>query len=255
MAAAFSCGLHDMDGQRDGIGTKRDWFSRGARASISIPGFILMATVLGFVGLARETGVTHAQSVFMTAAIWALPGQVVLVGTILSGASLPAAALAVGLSSVRLMPMVVVLMPELRTSRSPRWALYLASHFIAVTSWVIALERLPGVPKDMRLAYYLGLGSTLSFGSVIVVALAYPAMGNLPPVAGGALFMLTPIYFLTSLWGSARERASHIAMGAGLVLGPVFHVAIPQVDLLAAGTVGGGLAYACHKLRRRSAKP
>ena len=43
------------------------------------------------------------------------------------------------------------------------------------------------------------------------------------------------MYFLTSLWGSARERASHIAMVLGLVLGPVLHRVVPGFDLLAAG--------------------
>jgi hypothetical protein len=58
------------------------------------------------------------------------------------------------------------------------------------------------------------------------------------------------MYFLTSLWGSARERAGHVAMVLGLVLGPVFHVLSPRFDLVAAGVLGGGLAYAFHRARR-----
>ena len=50
----------------------------------------------------------------MVGMVWALPAKVVLVGAILSGASLPAAAFAVALSSIRLTPMVVALVPELR---------------------------------------------------------------------------------------------------------------------------------------------
>ena len=50
---------------------------------------------------------------------------------------------------------------------------------------------------------------------------------------------------------SARERAGHVAMVSGLVLGPVFHVALPGFDLLAAGLVGGGIAYTWHRLAAR----
>jgi hypothetical protein len=44
-------------------------------------------------------------------------------------------------------------------------------------------------------------------------------------------------------------------MVLGLVLGPVFHVVSPRFDLVAAGVVGGGLAYAFHRLARRKRAP
>ena len=59
----------------------------------------------------------------------------------------------------------------------------------------------------------------------------------------GALFFLTPVYFLTSLWATARDRIVKIAMVFGLALGPLFHLVAPQFDLLFAGVVGGTLAY------------
>ena len=139
----------------------------------------------------------------------------------------------------------------MRTERTPRRVLYLLSHFVAVTSWVIALERLPGVPRSMRTTYYAGLGGTLVVGNMVVVAAVYAVADKLPPTVSAALLLLTPMYFLTSLWGSAREWAGHVAMGLGLVLGPLFHMVAPQVDLLAAGIIGGGGAYALHLIVRR----
>jgi hypothetical protein len=59
------------------------------------------------------------------------------------------------------------------------------------------------------------------------------------------------MYFLTSLWGSARERAGHIAMVLGLALGPAFHLVMPGLDLLAAGLLGGAAAYAWHRMSSR----
>lgn len=225
------------------------WYLRGVRRCFSIPGLVLVSAFVGFAGLAREAGLTLEQTVFMTGIVWALPAQVVLAGAVLAGNSLPAAALAVALSSVRLAPMVVALMPEMRTGRTRPWVLYFLSHFVAITSWVLAMETFRQVPRAMRTAYYAGLGSTLVLVNMGVVTLVFLLASRLPPPLAAALFFLTPIYFLTSLWGSARERAGHVAMVLGLVCGPVFHVLMPGFELLAAGIVAGGASYAWHRLR------
>ncbi|MBL8582714.1 MAG: AzlC family ABC transporter permease [Rhizobiaceae bacterium] len=227
------------------------WYGRGMLAAFSIPGLILSSAFIGFAGLAKEAGFSLTQTVFMTGIVWALPAKVVLVGAILSGASLPAAAFAVALSSVRLMPMVVALMPELRGPHTRKWVLYLLSHCVAVTSWVLAMERLPRVPRTMRTTYYGALGSTLVLFNMGVVAVVYAVADRLPDSVLAALFLLTPMYFLTSLWGSARESAAHFAMAFGLVLGPVMHVLVPGFDLLVAGIAGGAGAYVMHRLRAR----
>ncbi len=229
------------------------WYLRGVAAAVSVPGLILASAFIGFAGLAKEAGLTLVQTVFMVGMVWALPAKVVLVGAIMTGASLPAAAFAVALSSIRLAPMVVALVPELRGPNTPRWVLYFLAHFVAVTSWVLAMERLRGIPPAMRTSYYAGLGSTLVLFNMLVVAVTYVVAENLPPMVSAALFMLTPMYFLTSLWGSARERAGHVAMVLGIVLGPLLHLVVPGFDLLGAGLIGGGVAFGLHVAARRRA--
>jgi predicted branched-subunit amino acid permease len=236
-------------------GSAPRWFLRGVATAYSIPGLILVSAFVGFAGLAKETGLSLVETLFMVAVVWALPAKVVLIGAILSNASILAAAFAVALSSIRLMPMVVALVPEMRTEKTRPWVLYALSHFVAVTSWVLALDRFRHVPPAMRTTFYAGLGGTLIVNNMIVVALVYTLAQSLPPAASAALFLLTPMYFLTSLWGSARERAAHVAMVLGLGLGPVFHVLVPGFDLLAAGLIGGGAAYGWHRLARRRAAP
>lgn len=236
-------------------GSARRWFLRGIAAAFSVPGLILVSAFVGFAGLAKDTGLTVIETVFMVGVVWALPAKVVLIGAILSKASILAAAFAVALSSIRLMPMVVALVPEMRTPQTRPWVLYSLSHFVAVTSWVLALDRFRKVPVEMRTTFYAGLGGALVVNNMIVVAVVYLLAERLPPVASAALFLLTPMYFLTSLWGSARERAAHMAMVLGLCLGPVFHVLLPGFDLLAAGLTGGLAAYAWHRMGKRKAAP
>lgn len=227
------------------------WYLRGVRRCFSIPGLVLVSAFIGFAGLAREAGLSLLQTVFMTGAVWALPAQVVLIGAVLAGNSLFAAAFAVALSSVRLAPMVVAITPEMRTEKTRPWVLYCLSHFVAVTSWVLAMESFKSVPRAMRTAYYTGIGSTLVLVNMGVVATVFLLAERLPPQLTAALFFLTPLYFLTSLWGSARERAGHVAMVLGLAIGPVFHILLPGFDLLAAGAIGGSVAYFWHRARVR----
>ena len=64
------------------------------------------------------------------------------------GAGLLESSLAVGLSSVRLLPMVVALLPMLKTPGMRTWKLLLPAHFTAVSMWVEALRLLPLQPRE-----------------------------------------------------------------------------------------------------------
>ena len=119
----------------------------------SIPAFILMTAHVGFAGFASENGVSLLQATFMVATIWALPANIVLIGAISGGYSLIGAAVAVALSSIRLMPMVAAFIPEMRGPKTRRITLLLLSHFIAVTAWVMGMERFRHIPRDMRVSF------------------------------------------------------------------------------------------------------
>lgn len=219
------------------------WALRGMRQVLSAPALILIVAHLGFAGLAREAGVTWMQASFMVFTIWALPANLILLGAVTAGLSLAATAFAIGLSSLRLMPMVIALMPDLRGPRSRRSTLFLLSHFIAVTAWVVALENLPRVPRDMRTTFFAGFAITLTSINTLVVAFAFNLMGQLPALATGALAFFTPVYFLTSLFGSARETASRLALLTGMLAVPVANWLAPEFDILVAGLVGGAVAH------------
>ena len=231
------------------------WFLRGARGIASLPAIILMSAFVGFAGFAVEAGVPMGETVFMTGIGWALPAKVLLVGSIIAGASLPAAFLTVTLSSIRLMPMVAALIPEIRSAKTPTWLLLLLSHFVAVTAWVFTMERINDVPREHRAAFFAGFGMTITSVNMILVAVVYSTVAVLPAMLAGALFFLTPVYFLTSIWASSRHRVVHIAMIVGMALGPLFHQVAPGFDILYAGLAGGTVAFLVDRALARRARP
>ena len=216
----------------------------------SIPAFILMGSFVGFGILCREAGLTVGQAMLMTGTIWAMPSQVVLVGAISSGAPLIVAALAVALSAVRLTPMVASWVPLVRGPGTSRLGLLILSHFIAVTSWVWSAMQLPAVPREDRLICYAGFALTLSLINLIITCASFLLASAMPPLVGGALYFLTPIYFITALTAASRHLAERLAMPIGIVLGPLFFYYQIGLDLVWAGLLGGTMAYIADYLFR-----
>lgn len=228
------------------------------RGVFSLPALILITSFVGFSAFAVESGVTRGEAVFMTLSIWALPAKVILVGSMASGAGLLACFLAVTLSSIRMMPMVASLIPDLKTEKTPTWLLLIISHFVAITAWVFATQNLGKVPREHRVAWFAGFGATLTAANTAVVALCYGLVSAFPPSVAGLLFFLTPVYFVGSIWVSSRQAVTRIAFIVGVIGGPLMAVLVPEFDILIAGIGGGTLAYLIERYvvrpKRRKAK-
>jgi predicted branched-subunit amino acid permease len=227
------------------------WFFRGMRGVISLPAIILMTSYVGFSAFALESGLTRGEAVVMTLFVWALPAQMILIGTMSGNAHIAASFLAVTLSSIRMMPMVASIMPEMRTQKTPVGILLFLSHFIAITSWVFASTYLSKVPRQHRVVYFAGFGITLTLTNALLVGVSYGIVSQFPPLVAAALFMLTPVYFISSIWASARQPVVKLAFVIGVVMGPVLALVTPEFDVLYAGIGGGSVAYLIDRVRRK----
>jgi predicted branched-subunit amino acid permease len=228
------------------------WFLRGAwAAATSIQGAVLFAAMIGFGGLCRGVDFPLGAALLSVLLVWALPAQVLLVGGYAAGNAAPAIALAVGLSSVRLFPMAASLIPYLRGQRSGMGAQMLAAHFVAVTAWVEGMRRLPELPLDGRLPFFLGLGSTLVLSSAVSTLIGFQLASALPIWLAAGLLFLTPLSFLIQLANNARDLVDRLALGFGLVLAPFIAEVGGRLDLLWTGLVGGGAAWALHRFLKR----
>lgn len=228
----------------------RTAFLHGFAIIREVPAIILGATGAGFGALAHDAGLAFGPVVFMSFVFYATPAQVVLIDQLARGASLLAAAFAIALTAVRLLPMTVSLMPLLRSPDVPRWQYVWAAHYIAVTCWTEAFRRLPRLPPRLRMGHFLGLGTGLVTSLMIGTAIGYALAGVVPPVLTSALLFMTPLYFMMSLVQGARQTTDWTAIAAGLLLGPMLFIAAPGFDLLLSGLIGGTIAFLVGEGRR-----
>ena len=227
-------------------------FAWGVRSVTStVLTLVLFATYLGIGALAHDTHFSLGWVLASTAFVWAGPAQIILISTLGSGATVVQAAIAVAVSGIRLFPMVVSVLPMMRTRETKRRHLVLAAHFIAVTLWVECYRLLPQVPRNRRIAFTHGLGVGLLSVCLVATAIGYGLAANLPQLFGAAILLLTPLAFLLSTARNCRQLADILALGLGLALYPLAATLHSGVDILISGVSAGTIAYGVHWWRER----
>lgn len=226
----------------------------GMRDALSLPAWVVGFGLVGVGSLARDVGYPVDVAVLSTILVWAGPSQVIFFASIAAGAAWSAIALAVGFASLRFLPMTVAILPLLRRPGQGIAMQLLLAHYVAVTTWTEGLRRLPAIAPHQRTAYFLGFANTCMAVSAIGTFAGYYLLGALPVPLAAGLLCLTPIFFLASLTAGIRHRGDVIAMGLGLVLAPVFDRLIGGgFDLIISGVIGGSIAFALQRARRKPA--
>ncbi|HET6839558.1 MAG TPA: AzlC family ABC transporter permease [Bradyrhizobium sp.] len=225
-------------------------FAWGARSVAStVLTLVLFATYLGIGALAHDTHFSLAWALASTALVWAGPAQIILISTLGSGATAVQAAIAVTVSAIRLFPMVVSVLPMIRSPKTKRRHLILVAHLTAITLWVECFRFLPHVPRERRIAFIHGLGGGLVGVSLVATTIGYGLAANLSQLFAAAILMLTPLAFLFSTARNCRELADVVALISGLLLFPIAALLNSGVDILVSGVVAGTIAYGVHRWR------
>ncbi|UCE30669.1 MAG: AzlC family ABC transporter permease [Burkholderiales bacterium] len=226
-------------------------FRLGAREALGTPAAVLAAGFVGYGALAADGDFPVWLTLVSTMAIWALPGQLIMLE--MTGSAAPALAIlvAVSVSAVRFLPMTVSLMPVLRTGQRSGAPEFLAAHLLSMTGWVAAMRRTPELVEPARLPYFLGFALALWCGSIVATGLGYLVADALPPLSKAGFVFLSPVYFLLMLVSDARNRMMVLSLGLGAALGPLIYLASPQWSVVAAGLVGGTIAFLVHRAAGR----
>jgi predicted branched-subunit amino acid permease len=225
-------------------------FFAGFRAAWrSVLANVVIGTYIGIGALTQDFGFGPGWAVASTALVWAGPAQVILVSALGAGVAPVETALAVGVSSARLLPMVISLLPLIRRPQTPYRALVLPAHFTVVTMWIEALRLLPQVPREARIPFANGVGLGFMAAAQVGTLIGYYLATSLPALLTAGLLFLTPVSFLISTTRNCRLMSDWLALAFGLVLGPLMAAWQVGLDLLWSGVLGGSLAYGIHRLR------
>ena len=227
-------------------------FLLGVRTAFtSVFGFVIAFTYIGFGALCHDYGLSMGWAMLSTALQWAGPAQVLLVTGMGPGTALFETAVAVSLSSVRLFPIVVALIPVVRQETTRVWQLLIPVHFMAISVWIELMCAAPKFARGQRLPFCNGVGLTLlSIGGVHRGRLQHSGSSagrfcrwrhvrdaDLVPGIGG-----------TQRRGLLLDK---LALGLGIVIGPALAFSKVDFDLLWTGIIAGTLAYGVHRAQRR----
>ena len=220
------------------------WLGGVRSAWLSVFAYVLFGTYIGIGALAYDFNFSLVWVTLSTLLVWAGPAQVILISTLGGGAQLIEVAIAVGLSGVRLLPMVVALMPMLRGPNTKAYQLLLPAHFTAVSMWVESMRLTPQIAVERRIPFVNGLATGYLMSAMIATVLGYYLAARLPVLFTAALLFLTPMSFLVSIARNSNLLVDRLALICGLVLGPVLAYRNVELDVMWAGIAGGTIAYA-----------
>lgn len=235
---------------------ERSFALAGARAGIGLPAWIVGFSFLGVGSLARDAGHPLGAALLSTLLVYAAPAQLILYTALASGGLVLAAAISVGFSAIRLLPMTIAILPYLRRPGQSIAVQCLIAHPVAATVWIENMRRLPGTAPEGRLPFYAGFSTVCVGLCIVMTAVGFLLVGALPRPFAAGLMCLTPIYFTISMIAGARGLGDGLAIGLGLALLPVAGAVVGRdFDIVAAGLIGGTLAYAADALGRRRRAP
>jgi len=226
------------------------FFAGVGAAWSSVLAYVLIGTYVGIAALAHDFGFSLWWVVASTVLVWAGPAQVILISALGAGATPLETALAVGLSSARLLPMVISLLPLIKTPQTRGRELVLPAHLTAISMWIESLRLLPTWPRATRIPFANGLGVGFMLAAQAGTVLGFYLAAALPPILTAGLLFLTPMSFLISTTRNCRLASDWLALALGVVLGPVLAAWQVGLDLLWTGIVAGTVAYGVGRLRR-----
>ena len=212
------------------------------RDAVGFPSITLLASMTGFGSLVHESCLPFMMAIAATVGIWGLPGQLALVEMHVAGVSAFFVILGVALANARFLPMVVSFMPLMNVEGSrTRWNFALVQ-MLSINSWAAGLKRFPEIARKFRRRYYIVFAVICMSAGILGTVIGYFGVGLMPrPIALGLIFM-NPLFFAVLLAG-VQSRPSVIALIVGAPLGVMFHIVVPDLDLLLTGAVGGSLAF------------
>ena len=215
---------------------------RGAIDATGMPALVLFASMVGYGSMAREAGLTLWTAVASTGLTWGLPGQIAMVELYALGAPALAIIAASSAANARFLPMVLSVMPLFNEALPRKRWRYAVAHFMSLNPWAAIMRRGPGMTPADRPPYYAGFAGVCITAALLGTGAGFILAGAMSRNVTLTLVFLNPVFF-TLVFADARGRAAILAVLAGVVAGPLFHLLSPDWGLLLTGAAAGTGAY------------
>lgn len=216
-----------------------------------MPALVLLASMIGYGSMAREAGLTLWTSVASTGLVWGLPGQIAMVELHALGAPIVAIVVAASAANARFLPMVLSVMPLFNEAPVRRRWRYVVAHFMSLNPWAAMMRDGRSMSPPYRTPYYAGFAGVCIGAALVGTAAGFLMAGALPRGVTLSLVFLNPVFF-TLVFVNTRDRGQILAVLAGILAGPLFHLLSPEWGLVLTGAVAGAGAYLVdRRIRRR----
>ncbi|MDH5556008.1 MAG: AzlC family ABC transporter permease [Alphaproteobacteria bacterium] len=224
--------------------------ARGVIDATGMPALVLFASMVGYGSMAREAGLTLWTAIASTGLTWGLPGQIAMVELYALGAPMLAIVAASSAANARFLPMVLSVMPLFNEALPRKRWRYVVAQFMSLNPWAAIMRRGPGMTPADRPPYYAGFAGVCITAALLGTGAGFILAGAMSRNVTLTLVFLNPVFF-TLVFADARGRAAIMAVLAGVVAGPLFHLLSPDWGLLLTGAVAGTGAYMADRALRR----
>jgi predicted branched-subunit amino acid permease len=221
--------------------SKQEAIRRGLRDGLGVPAAVLFAGMMGFGALGHSIGLSLSLTGGTTIFMFALPGQIVFVEMMAVGASAWLAGLSAMVTAARFLPMTLTVLPQIPAAHQSRFR-YLTVHMLALTTWSVAMRDFPKMAPQYRQAYLIGLSAACYGCAIPGTFLGYLLAGQVPLPLTLALLFVNPLFFYLTFF-EVRPLANRLALVLGALVGLGVHLVSPDYSILAAGLIGGSLAF------------
>lgn len=223
--------------------------ARGMIDATGMPALVLFASMMGYGSMAREAGLTLWTAVASTGLTWGLPGQIAMVELYALGAPVIAIVAASSAANARFLPMVLSVMPLFNEALPRKRWRYVVAQFMSLNPWAALMRRGPGMTPADRPPYYAGFAGVCIGAALLGTGAGFVLAGALSREVTLTLVFLNPVFF-TLVFADARGRAAILAVLAGILAGPLFHLLSADWGLLLTGAVAGTGAYLADRALR-----
>ena len=220
--------------------------TRTALRHLLVPACALGTSLVSYGALLAASGFEFSFAVMTTVLVYALPGQLVFIEVLLSGAGAgPVPAMvAVAASSSRLTILTALSSPWFSAVSGWRWWRYYIAHLMAVTSWMTLAAHVDAVPPAARIRYFLIVGTGLWLTSGSCTALGYILADFLSPAMLASFLIFNPCYFaILTVSASLKETRIAAPVCVGALFALLFQDLSADLVLPLAGLVGGSVSF------------